>query len=68
VTAIGLDVHGVVEKVCGACCRAKATERAKRLKVGISVIEKPCSDRSSKNEDVLDPLLGAQFSENSSEN
>ena len=67
VTAIGLNVHGVVEEVCGACCCAKATEGAKRLKVGISVIENPCGDRSGKNEDVLDPLLGAQFSDDSSE-
>jgi hypothetical protein len=37
------------------------------MQVGSSVIKETCSDRSSKNEDVLDPLLGAQFSENSSE-
>jgi hypothetical protein len=37
------------------------------MKVGSPVIEKSSGDRSGKNEDVLDPLLGAQFSENSSE-
>jgi hypothetical protein len=38
------------------------------MKVGSSVVENPCGDRSSKNENVLDPLLWAKFSENSSEN
>jgi hypothetical protein len=37
------------------------------MKVGSSVVENPCGDRSSKNENVLDPLLWAKFSENSSE-
>jgi len=67
VTAIGLDVQCVVEEVGGACCGTEAAKGAKRMEVGVAVIEKTCGDWGRKNEDVLDPLLGAQFSDNASE-
>ncbi|CAB4637835.1 unannotated protein [freshwater metagenome] len=67
VTTIGLEVHGVVEEICGAGCSAEASEGAERMKVCVSVVEETCGDWRSKNEDVLDPLLWAQFSDDASE-
>jgi hypothetical protein len=64
---IGLDVHRIVEEIGRTRCRTETTECGKRSKVGIAVIENAGGQWSGKDQDVLDPLLWAQFTNDSAE-